>query len=144
MSPRRWLIVEDALRDRTGHWFEYVSTFSQALRGMGDEVTVLADEAAEPFLVKRLQVQPVLPASIWHRMSDGASILRRYLRVPRHAWLTRRRLARWLRSNPVPDVIFVPTVLVHHLLGWTSLIKGPLRRMEARVLLFFPAAPIRI
>jgi hypothetical protein len=53
----RWLIVEDALRDRKGHWFEYVETFARELRALGDQVTVLADHAAEPFLVEQLQVE---------------------------------------------------------------------------------------
>ena len=66
------LIVEDALRDRKGHWFEYLGAFARELRALSDQVTVLADRAAEPFLVEQLQVQPVLPASIWHRMGDGA------------------------------------------------------------------------
>ena len=37
----RWLIVEDALRDRKGHWVEYVSTFVRGLRELGDEVASL-------------------------------------------------------------------------------------------------------
>ena len=53
----RWLIVEDALPDRKGHWFEYVETFARELRALGDQVTVLADRAAEPFLVEQLQVE---------------------------------------------------------------------------------------
>jgi hypothetical protein len=36
----KWLIVEDALRDRTGHWLEYVSTFVRGLTALGDEVVV--------------------------------------------------------------------------------------------------------
>jgi len=31
----RWLIVEDALRDRKGHWLEYVSTFVRDLQALG-------------------------------------------------------------------------------------------------------------
>jgi hypothetical protein len=27
----KWLIIEDALRDRKGHWLEYVSTFVRGL-----------------------------------------------------------------------------------------------------------------
>ena len=53
----RWLIVEDALRDRKGHWFEYVETFARELRALGNQVKVLADRAAEPFLVEQLQVE---------------------------------------------------------------------------------------
>jgi glycosyltransferase involved in cell wall biosynthesis len=140
----RWLIVEDALRDRRGHWFEYVSTFVRDLQQVGDEVTLLADSAAEPFIRERLGAQPVLPPSIWHRMSDGAGALRRYSRVPQHAWQTRQAIRGWLRTHPAPDLIFVPTVLVHHLLGWTWLIRGALRGTRTRVLLFFPNTPVRL
>src|SRR5215475_3279378 len=140
----RWLIVEDALRDRKGHWFEYLGAFVRDLRALGDQVTVLADRAAEPFLVEQLQVQPILPASIWHRMGDGAGILRRYLRVPVHAWRTYRSLSKYFQREKKYDVIFVPTVLVHHLLGWTSLIKRVFKRTQTRIILFFPNTPIKL
>ena len=140
----RWWIAEDALRDRRGHWFEYVSTFVRELRALGDEVAVLADRAAEPFIREQLGAHAALPDSIWHRMSDGAGSLRRYARVPGHAWQTRRALLAWLRTHPAPDLIFVPTVLVHHLLGWTWLIHGALRQTKTRVLLFFPNTPVRL
>ena len=32
-SKMNWLIVEDALRDRKGHWLECISTFVRSLRG---------------------------------------------------------------------------------------------------------------
>ena len=133
----RWLIVEDALRDHKGHWFEYLGTFARELRALGDNVTILSDRSAESFLVEQLQAQSVLPASIWHRMGDGAGPVRRYLRVPVHAWQTYRTIKKYLRGgtsierhqlgkiemNGSPgesvrsgrgaevDVIFVPTVL---------------------------------
>jgi hypothetical protein len=40
------------------------------------------------------------------------------------------------------DVVFVPTVLVHQLLGWTSLIKRVFKRTRTRIILFFPNTPI--
>ena len=46
-------------------------------------------------------------------------------------------------SSP-PDWIFVPTVLVHHLLGWWMLLKTGSVPKESRVLLFFPNLPIRL
>lgn len=138
----RWLIVEDALRDRKGHWFEYLGTFARELQALGDDVTILADRAAEPFLREQLQVQPVLPESIWHRMGDGAGPLRRYLRVPAHAWKTFCAVKRFLQQGETFDLIFVPTVLVHHLLGWTWLIKRVLKHSDSRVLLFFPNTPV--
>lgn len=138
----RWLIVEDALRDRKGHWFEYLGTFTRELKALGDDVTILADRAAEPFLREQLPVLPVLPDSIWHRMGDMAGPLRRYLRVPVHAWNTFHAVKKFLRHGEKFDLIFVPTVLVHHLLGWTWLIKRVLKNSECRVLLFFPNTPI--
>jgi glycosyltransferase involved in cell wall biosynthesis len=140
----RWLIVEDALRDRKGHWFEYVGSFVRELGLLGDEVVVLADRSAEPFLKEQLDVRPVLPDSIWHRMGDGAGAARRYLRVPAHAWNTSRAVRRYLKKDGNFDVIFVPTVLVHHLLGWMWLIKGALKKTKARVVLFFPNTPIQL
>lgn len=138
----RWLIVEDALRDRTGHWFEYIRTFCEALPQLGDDVTVLADEAAEGFLRRELQAQPVLPPSIWHRMSDGAPFWRRYCRIPNHAWKTVGRVSMWFKVKELPDIVFVPTILLHHLLGWVWLTKGPLSGRESRILLFFTIAPV--
>ena len=84
----KWLIVEDALRDRKGHWLEYVSTFVRGLRALGDDVTVLCDRKAEGFILDQMGVRPVLPDSIWHRMGDRAGALRRYLRAPGHAVAT--------------------------------------------------------
>jgi len=138
----RWLIVEDALRDRKGHWFEYLGTFVRELRVLGDEVTILGDRAAEPFLREQLPLHPVLPDSIWHRMGDGAGPLRRYLRVPVHAWNTYRAVKNFLRGGGEFDLVFVPTMLVHHLLGWTWLIKRVLKNSPSRVLLFFPNTPV--
>jgi glycosyltransferase involved in cell wall biosynthesis len=140
----RWLIVEDALRDRKGHWFEYLGTFARELRALGDDVTILADSSAEAFLVEQLQVNPILPASIWRRMGDGSGALRRYLRVPVHAWQTYRAIKKYIRRNEKFDVIFVPTVIVHHLLGWTWLVKRTLKKTTGRVLLFFPNTPVEL
>ena len=219
----KWLIVEDALRDRRGHWVEYVSTFVSGLKELGDAVMVLCDRKAEAFIMEQTGARPVLPESIWHRMGDGAGALRRYARVPGHAWATfvamRRvfkefnhglhgltrmgnaqgdahgtcagaafsspstsKLARdsantsptrgaggpdsslpatshSLRakvpealtpatSYPLPatsiplDWIFVPTVLVHHLLGWWMLLRTSSVPRNSRLVLFFPNLPI--
>jgi glycosyltransferase involved in cell wall biosynthesis len=140
----RWLIVEDALRNKKGHWFEYLGTFARELRALGDDVTILADRSAEPFIVEQLQAKPVLPDSIWHRMGDSAGALRRYLRVPSHGWNTHGAVKSYLRNGEKFDVIFVPTVLVHHLLGWVWLIKRVLKKSSARVILFFPNTPVQL
>jgi len=187
----KWLIVEDALRDNWGHWVEYLRTFQRGLDSCGDELTILCDRGADPDLVAEFNAKPVLPHSIWHRMSDGAGALKRYARVPGHGFATLLALRRVLRqrsvagrelrvtsgyekspmgdreqmsedrgqssvfSQPetrhalpatkfVPDIIFVPTVLVHHLLGWWILLKTRSVPKQSKVLLFFPNLPLRI
>lgn len=138
----KWLIVEDALRDQKGHWFEYISTFWRGLHKLGDEVTILADREAQPFILDYLKALPVLPPSIWHRMSDGANPLIRYLRFPVHAWQTVKAVRSFLSQNRNYDVIFIPTVLVHHLLAWTWLIKRNFLNHQTQIILFFPNAPV--
>jgi glycosyltransferase involved in cell wall biosynthesis len=137
-----WLIVEDALRDQKGHWFEYITTFRRGLQALGDEVTILADREAQSFILEHLKAIPILPHSIWHRMSDGANPLIRYLRLPTHAWQTVKAIKQFLTQKDPYDVIFIPTVLVHHLLGWTWIIKRNLLQIQTRVILFFPNAPV--
>jgi hypothetical protein len=139
----RWLIVEDALKDRTGHWLEWVTTFYQGFRELGDDVTVLADATVQSDIRESLAAVPILPHSIWHRMSDGSGTITRYSRFVTHAWQTWHVLGSYLKSNPAFDAIFVPTVAPHHLLAWFWLIKRTLRRTRTRVLLFFLAAPLR-
>jgi glycosyltransferase involved in cell wall biosynthesis len=139
-----WLIVEDALQDRRGHWFEYVRAFRNGLLCQRDEVTVLASKKAELFIRTELEAKPVLPESIWHQMGDGAGMIKRYLRVPTHAFKTWRCIRRALKAGAEYDVIFVPTISVHHLLGWVRLIKGALRHRRVRILLYFVSTPIRV
>ncbi len=138
----KWLIVEDALKDRKGHWVEYIDTFRSGLRARGDAVTILAERNAEQFIQCWLDTYAVLPNSIWHRMSDQASRWKRLARIPQHGFQTQRTVQKWLRSQPLPDVIFVPTVLVHHLLGWWRIYESFLKQTPTKLLLFFPNAPL--
>lgn len=154
----RWWIVEDALRDRKGHWLEYLQTFQRGLMAEGDEVRFFASEECSPDVAALFGAEAVLPPSIWARMSDKSSRWRRLLRIPVHGFSTYRAVSKLLAncsdphapnsklpaSRATPDLIFVPTVLVHHLLGWIPLIKGKLRKLPCRVLLFFPNAPVEL
>ena len=50
----RWLIIEDSLEGRQGHWFEYLENFCRELPRLGDSVTLLVSRRAEPFILNRL------------------------------------------------------------------------------------------
>lgn len=159
-APRSlcWWIVEDALIDSKGHWVEYLLTFKRGLAKAGDNACVFASSGCDRGVAAMLGAECVLPESIWARMSDGAPKWRRLLRIPLHGLATYRAVSKLLAeySSPhprssrasaargKPDLIFVPTVLVHHLLGWIPLVKFKLRKCPARVLLFFPNAPVEL
>jgi glycosyltransferase involved in cell wall biosynthesis len=140
----KWLIVEDSLKGRRGHWFEYISGFCAELPKLGDQVTLLVTAGAEDFIIKGLAAHAILPDSPYLKMSDGATAWRRYVRIPIHAWKTFRVLSKYLKEVPAPDLIFVPTVIIHHLLGWFLLIKLGRVPQRSRVLLFFPSLPLRV
>ncbi len=137
-----WLIVEDALRDKKGHWFEYVSTFVAGLHQLGDTATVLAARDAQPLIIKSLDAQPVLPRSIWHRMNDDSGPVRRLVRIPAHSLATHRAMKQYFKQHGYPDLIFVPTISVHHLAAWWRLLSGSLRHEKTLVLLYFVETPI--
>jgi hypothetical protein len=152
-----WWIVEDALRGRQGHWFEYLRTFQRGLEAQGDQVHFFASKECTSEVAGLFRAEPVLPKSIWARMSDGAPKWRRLLRIPFHGFATYCAVSKLLAgSSPLhapsstlragrvtPDLIFVPTVLVHHLAGWLPLVRWKLRNVSTRVLLFFPNTPIK-
>jgi glycosyltransferase involved in cell wall biosynthesis len=138
----KWWIFEDALRDRKGHWVEYLGTFRRGLQREGDTLQIFASRECERGVLESLEADPALPRSIWARMGDPAPRWKKMLRIITHALATWSAVSRVLRKNvDKPDLIFVPTVLVHHLLGWILLIAWNLRRGDTRVLLFFPNTP---
>jgi len=141
--PIRWWFVEDALRDLQGHWIEYAATFRDGLHALGDQCHFFGPIDADARIHEEFNADCCLPPSIWHRMSDSVSRVKRLMRIPRHGWGTYRAVASLVKQQPAPDIIFVPTVLVHHLVGWLRLFDGPLKRLnKTKVLLFFPNAPI--
>ena len=86
----RWWIVEDALRDRKGHWVEYLQTFQRGLSAEGDQVRFFASKECVPDVAQAFNANPILPKSIWARMSDGAPKWRRLVRIPAHGLATYR------------------------------------------------------
>lgn len=139
----RWLIVEDALQDRKGHWFEYVRIFREGLLNLGDTVTVLVSRKAEPFICSQLDARAVLPESIWHRSGTG-NAMERWMSIPLHAWEIWKSLKQELRKNNDYDIIFVPTVSVHHLLGWGIILKCLSQSERSRILLYFLSIPLQV
>lgn len=141
----KWWIIEDALNSKQGHYYEYNRTFKEGLEAEGDSVRIFVDRTAEDWLVDSIGVERELPRSIWARMSDDAPRWKKLLRYPGHGWATYRAVRRLLRQNKdqLPDIIFVPSVFTHHLVGWVPLLRQQARAEGPKFLLFFPSTPIR-
>jgi len=146
--------MEDALESRWGHWHEYLRTFKRGLEAAGDSVAFYVSRKCDDAVAESVGGIKTLPRSIWRRMGDGSPKWRRLLRIPAHALDTffsagravdlAKKASRNSEAATLPDIIFVPTVLVHHMLGWLLLIRLKLRRARTKVLLFFPNTPIEV
>jgi glycosyltransferase involved in cell wall biosynthesis len=140
-----WLIIEDALRDRHGHWLEFVQCFNKGLSELGDSVRVLGPKDASSDLCSVIDLEPVLPESLWrgrkkHGMGRGARSVSRLHWICASIWA----IGKAVRSaTSKPDVVFVPTVGIPHLFVWLVLLKTALRSFPGTVLLYFMSTPVQ-
>ncbi len=118
VKPQRLLIVEEALKDRRGHWYEYNLAIVREARRRGIHTTILAHEAIEKDLRQEMEAQPYFPVTSWDQVYYHPSEWRRYIGILRHNF----RVARWMRrhfaANEPYDVVLVPTVVLYHWLAW--------------------------
>jgi glycosyltransferase involved in cell wall biosynthesis len=140
---RRLLIVEEALESlEIGHWYEHVKTIATACRAAKIDVTIAANRNASERVVQDLQALPLMPASAWSLQPSRNPILR-YLGVLRHNYRHYQTVRRLLSKSEPFDCVFVPTVLVHHLLAWLFLVRRFSGRKFQRCVLFFLNPPGR-
>ena len=126
MSGKRLLIVEEALKNRSGHWYEYNRAIVEEARKQGIEVTVLAHQEIEGDIQEELGAIPFFPVTNWDQVYYHPSAWRRYIGIIRHNFLIARLLGRFFSKQKDPyDIVLVPTVVLYHWLAWRWLIfKG--------------------
>ena len=135
LQGRRLLVVEEALKDFVGHWYEYVRSVADLNRAAGVEVTVVAHVAATPALRDELDAQPLFPRSMWDGDYRQGSWFARKLGLPRHNWLVFIAMRRFVRDHGPFDCLFAPTVVMHHIFGWRLLFALERKRTGRMVLL---------
>lgn len=114
----RLLIVEEALKDRRGHWYEYNRAIITEARGRGITTTVLAHRDLEAGLRDELRAEPFFPVTSWDNGYNHPSAARRYLGLLRHNLRVWRWLSRHFAAHAPYDVVLVPTVVLYHWLAW--------------------------
>ena len=132
------LIVEEALKNLEGHWFEYIKTISQYAKSQGDQVDVACHYNATPEVQRDLNTFNIFR---YARYLDGNnSPGDRYYGFVLHSW--RSLLALWplLSQQPRYDKALAPTVLVHHLLAWWIIMRLHPKAPQ-QLTLFFLTSP---
>ena len=139
----KWLIVEDALKTRNGHWLEFVGTFKIGLSELGDAVEILGPQDADRSVIEELGMKAILPPSLWCR-AKNSSRLRRACDLA--SWLRASFGVLWkrLKQLSADSIVFVPTVGIPHLILWWALIKSRAVPKGVRIVLFFMATPVRL
>jgi glycosyltransferase involved in cell wall biosynthesis len=135
LEGRRLLIVEEALKDFVGHWYEYVRSVADLNRAAGVGVTVVTHAAATPALRDELDAQPLFDRTIWDGDYRRGSWLARKLGLPRHNWLVFSAMRRFVRAHGPFDCVFAPTVVMHHVFGWRLLFALERKQIGRMVLL---------
>lgn len=136
--PSSILIPEEALRTlEGGHWFEYIKTIADECRGRGDRVTVVAHQDVSPEIVERVQAIPFFKHSAWDSTYSSSSPLKRYFGAALHNARLYRSMSRFFKSQPFHEHVFVPTILIHHIVAWALLARRFRKRKFYRTTLFF-------
>ncbi|TWT72943.1 glycosyltransferase family protein [Allorhodopirellula solitaria] len=124
MRPHRLLIVEEALRDREGHWFEYNRATKAALQSTGDvHVDMLGHQTMELDVASELEAMPHFQFTVWDQIYNQPQALRRYFGIGQHNYRLYRDLSAYLKQADYYDTVFAPTVVLHHLAGYHALAK---------------------
>ncbi|MFW2440691.1 MAG: glycosyltransferase [Arenicellales bacterium] len=118
----RLLIVEEALKNRNGHWYEYNKAILEEARSRGIEVTLLVHKDIEKEICDELGATPWFPATSWDQVYCRSNSVIRYFGFLRHNFLVARWMTRHFRKNPPYDIVLVPTVVLYHWLAWRWLI----------------------
>ena len=135
LHGKRLLVVEEALKDFVGHWYEYVRSVADLNRSEGVAVTVVTHSAATLALRDELDAQPLFERTIWDGDYRRGGWLARKLGMPRHNWLVFSAMRRFVRAHSPFDCLFAPTVVLHHIFGWRLLFALERKRIGRMVLL---------
>lgn len=127
------LIVDEGLRSRDGHWFEYDRAVARLHLDAGARVTILAHRdfaAAAELEAEGVSVLPVIPKSWWDgaaraarlpaRPSPGYKLVRAWAELSAHVALARKLsavLAKLVEGAEF-DLVFHPSALATDLLAW--------------------------
>jgi len=115
----RLLIVEEALRNREGHWFEYNRATKAAVQEADTvQVDMLGHQAMEPDVAEELGATPHFRYTVWDQIYNQPQAFLRYWGIIQHNYRLHHDLTAYLKSADPYHTVFAPTVVLHHLAGY--------------------------
>lgn len=137
---KRLLIVEEALRDLKAHWFQYIQTICKGVEADGWKVDVACNKQADPEILKTFSSFPIFRHARYLDNSKGRLPGERFFGFILHSIRVLMDLWPLLKKRERYNHIFVPTVLVHHLLAWYAIMLLHPNKPE-KLTLFFVTNP---
>lgn len=134
------MIVEEALRDQKAHWYSYIRTIQEAALKRGWEVNVACNKNADEFVKRTFTSFPLFSHAVYLDNTRPKFRGERYYSFLLHSFRSLKVLWPFLKRRPLYDEVFVPTVLVQHLLAWLILLLFHPNKPK-RVTLFFVTNP---
>lgn len=133
---RRVLIVEEALRSTSGHWYEYNRAIVRELRARNIEVTLLAHQDIESSICKELSAVPFFPVTVWDQGYKNPSVLKRLKNIILHNVEIAKLLSQHFKKQDRPyDLVLVPTLILSHWWAWRWLLAIQRGRWFKKVVL---------
>ena len=80
----KFLIAAEALVDRRGNWFEYLTTTSKQFRASGDEVKIAANQNVTEEILNEWGADAVFPENAWRKDGKAQTGLGRLRQLLKH------------------------------------------------------------
>lgn len=137
LRGKRMIVVEEAFKRETGHWYEYVKSVAELNRLAGAETLTVGHVELDPEIRTELGAHAVFPWTSWDNLYRYPQAWKRYLGIALHNWRVYRVMNRFVKEHGAVDILFAPTVAIHHVIGWRLLMaRHGGRRIKQMVLLF--------
>jgi glycosyltransferase involved in cell wall biosynthesis len=136
LKPQKLLIVEEALKDHRGHWYEYDKAVTDINRAIGVNVTLAAHQTVSQDIIQELNALPLFKYTNWDDIYNSPVALKRYWGILKHNWRVYNTLDKFLAASEPFDCVFVPTVIIYHLVAWRFLVRKYQGKKFKRLVLF--------
>jgi hypothetical protein len=84
LKPQKLLIVEEALKDHRGHWYEYDKAVTDINRAIGVNVTLAAHQTVSQDIIQELNALPLFKYTNWDDIYNSPVALKRYWGILKH------------------------------------------------------------